>query len=107
MSLHRRGRDASRHDSRRRRQAAGRSYNAGVIDHGKRYGKRKGMHREGVLIFAAMVLSGLLTVSVAVWMLGSADLMDVSVRIPSETDQQTEAPRPPLPQFREDGSPPR
>ena len=37
-------------------------------------------YREGTLIFAAMILSGILTVAVSVWFLAGRELVGVSVR---------------------------
>lgn len=45
-------------------------------------------YREGLLIIAAMVLSGILTVSVSVWIVRGTDLLD------SERKEFREPPRP-------------
>ena len=38
------------------------------------------VYREGVLIFSAMILSGIVTVTASVWIIRSTDLVQVSVR---------------------------
>ena len=64
-------------------------YNPDVTDPIRRY-----PHREGVLLIAAMILSGILTVSVSVWILNRTDLIGMSVReVPD--DERLQGPRMP------------
>ena len=44
-------------------------------------------YREGLLIFAAMILSGILTVTVSVWIVGGRNLIGISVRDPAHAEQ--------------------
>ena len=58
---------------------------------------RRRPHREGVLLIAAMVISGLITVSVSVWILKQSDLIGMSVREDRTAEQMRGPQQPPNP----------
>ena len=94
-----------------------RVYNRGVIESSKPPSesrrpvpRERFLYREGVLIFAAMILSGIVTVGASVYIVRNTDLIQMSVREPKadrvEQLRKNRTPPKPVPYLKSDGTNP-